>query len=193
MGARRGEAPARLGKRLTAWGARGVPIPSPPSLSLPLPPPQPWVTILQPLLWAIPPPSPQPSRVKEGETPGSPHFVPDSARHILWASLLHPSFPRPPPGAGVGGKALGSGQGQGEFWRGPAELPSPRPAGTDDAAERADAPAASEWPGGSGAQQGACLVWPAGAWAGAGGVGVGYRGCPPAGPEVGIHLGFPPP
>uniref|UniRef100_A0A8C0E5R5 Proline rich 29 n=1 Tax=Balaenoptera musculus TaxID=9771 RepID=A0A8C0E5R5_BALMU len=27
--------------------------------------PTPWVTILQPLLWAIPPPSPQPSRVKE--------------------------------------------------------------------------------------------------------------------------------
>nr|XP_058904975.1 proline-rich protein 29 [Kogia breviceps] len=27
--------------------------------------PTPWVTILQPLLWAIPPPSPQPGRVKE--------------------------------------------------------------------------------------------------------------------------------
>uniref|UniRef100_A0A8C9CT53 Proline rich 29 n=1 Tax=Phocoena sinus TaxID=42100 RepID=A0A8C9CT53_PHOSS len=28
--------------------------------------PTPWVTIPQPLLWAIPPPSPRPGRVKEG-------------------------------------------------------------------------------------------------------------------------------
>ncbi|KAB0367964.1 hypothetical protein FD755_021288 [Muntiacus reevesi] len=28
--------------------------------------PMPWVTILQPLPWIIPPPSPQPGRVKEG-------------------------------------------------------------------------------------------------------------------------------
>ncbi|XDA81060.1 hypothetical protein R6Z07F_011037 [Ovis aries] len=52
----------------------------------------PWVTILQPLPWTIPPPSPQPGRVKEGETPGVPHVVPCSARHILWA----PPHPTPP-------------------------------------------------------------------------------------------------
>ncbi|XP_029068716.1 proline-rich protein 29 [Monodon monoceros] len=155
--------------------------------------PTPWVTIPQPLLWAIPPPSPRPGRVKEGETPGSPHFVPHSARHIIWASLLHPSFPRPPPRSWSWGKGPGVGARAGGFRRGPAELPSPRPAGTDAAAERADAPAASEWPGGRGAQPGACLVRPAGAWAGGGGVGVGYQGCPPAGPGAGIHLGFPPP
>lgn len=49
---------------------------------------------------------------------------------------------------------------------GPDEFPSPRPAGADDAAERTDAPAASEWPGGSGAQPGAALALPAGAWTG---------------------------
>lgn len=56
---------------------------------------------------------------------------------------------------------------------GPDEFPSPRPAGADDAAERTDAPAASEWPGGSGAQPGAALALPAGAWTGDWGLGVG--------------------
>lgn len=60
------------------------------------------MTILQPLPWAIPAPSPQPGSVKEGETPGPPHFVPSSARHTLWASLLHFPFCSPP-----GGWALG--------------------------------------------------------------------------------------
>lgn len=83
VGAQRGEAPAGL----------GAPHPFPACLTE-TPSPQPWVTILQPLPWTIPPPSPQPGRVKEGETPGVPHVVPCSAQHILWA---HPTPDPPPP------------------------------------------------------------------------------------------------
>ncbi|KAM9748288.1 uncharacterized protein ACBT57_011518 [Dama dama] len=62
VGAQRGEAPAGL----------GAPHPFPACLTEP-PSPQPWVTILQPLPWTIPPPSLQPGRVKEGERCPHPH------------------------------------------------------------------------------------------------------------------------
>lgn len=93
------------------------------------------------------------------------------------------SLPRGPGlgvgGWGGGGKALGAGGGQWEAWRGSAELPFPsrpsaRPAGTDVAAERADAPAAAERAGGRGAQPRTSLLPPAGASAG-GGVQVCHR------------------
>lgn len=57
-------------------------------LSHPLP--QPWLPVLQPLPWTVPPSPPQPSRVKEGETPGSlPPPVPPLPPHMpeCWCCL----------------------------------------------------------------------------------------------------------
>nr|XP_023507986.1 proline-rich protein 29 isoform X1 [Equus caballus] len=121
--------------------------------------PQPWVTVLQPVPWAVPPPPPQPGRVKEGESWGSTSLCPAPPRTFSGRPRCSPPAPL---GVSIREKALGSGQRAGETRRGPAKPPLPRPAGADDAAERADAPAAAESSGGSGAQPRARLAPPAG-------------------------------
>nr|XP_016788235.2 proline-rich protein 29 isoform X2 [Pan troglodytes] len=70
-------APAMASGAGGSWGR------SPPQSAVPTP----WVTFLQPLSWAVPPAPPQPGRVKEGETPGSPHPTPT-------ITTTHPLLPR---------------------------------------------------------------------------------------------------
>lgn len=141
------------------------------------------MTILQPLPWAIPAPSPQPGSVKEGETPGPPHFVPSSARHTLWASLLHFPFCSP-----LGGWALGK--------RPVSGLTNSHPLDLLELMMLQNAQMHQLLLSG---QVAAVLnqvpPWPClqvrGLGIGDWGWG-GYQGCPPAGPEVGLHLGFAP-
>ncbi|XP_019493341.1 PREDICTED: proline-rich protein 29 isoform X2 [Hipposideros armiger] len=121
--------------------------------------PAPWVTILQPLQWAVPSAPQQPGRVKEGERLHAPS--PSAQAHSLGFRAAPPT-PSAPWGSVSGGKALGSGQ---RAWGGlewPAEPLPPRPAGADDATGCADAPAADESPGDRGAQSQTGLPTPTG-------------------------------
>lgn len=100
--------------------------------------------------------------MKEGERLQAPSL---SAQAHSLGSRAAPPTPSTPWGSVSRGKALGSGQ---RAWGGlewPAELLPPRPAGADDATERADAPAADESPGGRSAQSQTGLPTSTGAWA----------------------------
>ncbi|XP_073739389.1 proline-rich protein 29 isoform X2 [Callorhinus ursinus] len=71
----------------------------------------PWVTVLQPVTWAVPPPPPQPGRVKEGETRGSPALYPTLLR--TFSGLPRCTSLRRGPGLGFGGAGGGGAVGSG--------------------------------------------------------------------------------